>query len=255
MFPYLRIPYLHLGPILFSAFRALYVTGVLFGYFTMVRRARRAGLDGDRAAALCVWALIPGILGAHWFNLLYEPGRLHRDPWAFLRILSGISSFGGIVGGLAGAALFFWRRPIPLHEVWRYLDVLAYSFLCGWVFGRLGCFQAHDHPGIQTTSWLAVRYPGGARYDLALLEVVATLVLLALSRVLARLPWPAGSYAGVVLVLYAAFRLWLDTLHESPLRYGGISVDQFASAVCLAAGLAILYSVRAQPSPPLPAGA
>jgi phosphatidylglycerol:prolipoprotein diacylglycerol transferase len=255
VFPYLQIPPLHLGPLTLYPFRTLVAMGVLVGYFTMMRRTRRAGLDSGRAAALCVSTLIPGFLGAHWFKLLYQPGRLAADLWAFLRIMSGISSFGGIAGGLAGVAIFFWSRPIPAREMWRYLDLLGYSFLCGMVFGRIGCFQAHDHPGFRTTSWLAVRYPGGSRYDLALLELIAIFVLLALFRMWARFGWPAGSYLGVVLVLYPAFRLWLDTLHEHPVRYWGISLDQLASAACLAVGLAILRSVSAKRSPPSPAGA
>jgi len=246
VFPYLHIPPVQLGYIEFTPFRTLLVVGILAGYFNMIRQARGAGLDSGRAAALCVWVLIPGFLFAHWFKLVYQPERLASDPWAFLRILSGITSFGGIAGGLAGAALFFWRQRMAARERWRYLDVLASSFLCGLVFGRIGCFLVHDHPGIRTTSWLAVQYPGGPRYDLALLEVIAILVLLALSGLVARLRWPAGAYAGAVLVLYPVFRLWLDTLHEHPPRYWGISVDQFASVACLAAGLAILGSVRAK---------
>ena len=45
---------------------------------------------------------------------------------------------------------------------------------------------------------------------------------------------------GFVLVLYPG-----DTLHEKPPRYWGISVDQFASAVCQLAGLAMLRQVSA----------
>jgi len=52
VFPYLQIPLLRLGPYFFSAFRILGVTGILVGYFTMLRQARRAGLDSGRRASV-----------------------------------------------------------------------------------------------------------------------------------------------------------------------------------------------------------
>ena len=101
--------------------------GILAGYLTMLRRSRRSGLDPGRAAALCVWALVPGLLLAHWFKLIYEPAIVRMDPWVVLRIFDGLASFGVVAGGLAGAVVFFRRQRIPAREVWSYLDVLAFS--------------------------------------------------------------------------------------------------------------------------------
>jgi len=243
---------LRLGSLALSPFRALVTMGILVGYFTMLRRSRRAGLDPGRAAGLCVWALIPGLLFAHWFKLIYQPTIVRTDPWVVLQILNGSASFGGVAGGLVGAVFFFRRQRMTMHEALSYLDVLAFSFLCGWMFGRMGCYLAHDHPGIRTTSWLAVRYPGGPRYDLGLLEVLVTPFLLALARVVDRFHSPPGTYLGVLLVLCPAFRLWFDTLHESPPRYWGISVDQYASFAFILVGLAILRLVRAKHASPAP---
>ena len=253
MFPYIQIPPLRLGFLWLNPVRILVVAGILAGYFTMLRRTRRAGLDPGRASALCVWALIPGFLLAHWFKLLYQPAIVRMDPWVVLRIFDGSASFGGVAGGLAGALFFFRRQRMSMHEVWSYLDVLAFSFLCGWLFGRMGCYLVHDHPGIRTTSWLAVRYPGGPRYDLGLLELLATPFFLALVRVVDRFRSPPGTYLGVLMVLCPAVRLWFDTLHEDPPRYWGISVDQYASFAFILAGLAILHMVTRK-RPPLGKG-
>ena len=137
---------------------------------------------------------------------------------------------------------------MPAAAMWRYLDLLAFAFLCGLLFGRLGCYAAHDHPGLRTTSWLAVRYPNGPRYDLGLLEVLLIPFLLLMFRVVNRFRLP-GLYVGAVLILYPCARLCLDLLHERPPRYWGISVDQYASFACILAGFAILRLAFKKPGP------
>jgi len=239
LFPYLQITSLHLGNLDVGPFRALLVTGILVGYFTLLRQARRDGLDSGLAATLSVSALLCGMLGAHWFKMAYEPQLLRTDPWLPIEMFNGMSSFGGIAGGLAGGAIFFWRRSMPARQMVRYLDVLAFAFLCAWIFGRMGCYVVHDHPGIRTNSWLAVRYPGGDRYDLGLLELLITPFFIALFGIVKRFRVP-GIYVSAVLLLYPAVRLWIDTLHDQPPRYWGISVDQYASTACILAGLVIL---------------
>jgi prolipoprotein diacylglyceryltransferase len=49
----------------------------------------------------------------------------------------------------------------------RLLDTAAFAVPFAAALGRLGCALAHEHPGRLSKSWLAVRYPGGARYDRA----------------------------------------------------------------------------------------
>jgi prolipoprotein diacylglyceryltransferase len=113
------------------------------------------------------------------------------------------------------------------------------------VFGRIGCSLVHDHPGRPSSSFLAVRFPGASRFDLAVIEVLFLAVLLIpLFAVLNREKWQDGFWLGVFLTLYGAFRLWLDTLHVDPPRYGPFSVDQWVYGIALIAGLVILIGNR-----------
>jgi len=138
--------------------------------------------------------------------------------------------------------MYLWRSGLKGVTVTRYLDALAFVFPRAWLFGRIGCALSHDHPGIPTQNWLGVRYPDGTRYDLGLLEVFFTLAYLGLLAFLDRRKWPHGFYLGLFLSAYGAFRLGLDRLHDTPLRYLGWTVDQYASTVALATGLAILVA-------------
>jgi phosphatidylglycerol:prolipoprotein diacylglycerol transferase len=195
---------------------------------------QRIGQDPALVPGMVFWMLLGGFGGAFAFKLLYAP-----NPWDLLR--GGIASFGGLFVGLAAACLYLRKGARKWGAVLHYMDALAFVFPRAWLFGRLGCALAHDHPGLRTESWLGVRFPDGARYDLGLLEVFFILGYLGLLAVLDRRQRPSGFYLGLFLSTYGLFRLFLDRLHEAPVRYGGWSVDQYASVAALVLGVAILY--------------
>lgn len=106
----------------------------------------------------------------------------------------------------------------------RRLDSIAYAMPIGWMIGRLGCTLAHDHRGNFSTSWIAVNFPEGPRYDLGLIEFLFLIVMVTAFRLLDRRPHPLGFFFGLYGVVYGGFRIWLDTLHVQPMRfYGGIA--------------------------------
>jgi phosphatidylglycerol:prolipoprotein diacylglycerol transferase len=90
------------------------------------------------------------------------------------------------------------------------------------MLGRLGCTLAHDHRGLASTSWIAVKFPEGPRYDLGLIEFLFLIGMVIGFRILDRRPRPVGFFFVLYGVVYGGFRIWLDTLHIQPLRfYGG----------------------------------
>jgi phosphatidylglycerol:prolipoprotein diacylglycerol transferase len=140
-----------------------------------------------------------------------------------------------------------WRRWTR-EPALRYAQAIAFAFPFGWTLGRLGCFLAHDHPGIRSESPLAVNYPDGARLDLGLLEALA---MLALSIVFLRLRTRAPTalpYLGLLCVYYGCVRFGLDWLRiEETLRgiyeprYLGMTLAQWFCPLLLSAGLWLLW--------------
>jgi phosphatidylglycerol:prolipoprotein diacylglycerol transferase len=139
------------------------------------------------------------------------------------------------------AAAYFRVRGIPAQDAWRYLDLLAYVLPFGLLLGRIGCGLIHDHPGVRSEHWLAVRYPGFSRFDLAVLEALflGAVVIPALWLLRHRNPSPP-LLLGALLSLYGLFRVVLDRLHIDPARYGGFTVDQISYGSAAATGLVIL---------------
>jgi phosphatidylglycerol:prolipoprotein diacylglycerol transferase len=244
MLPYLEIGPIHLGPFRIFPFALLLGTALLVGHFLIVRRAARTGLNSTRAAEMHLSAIALGFPVAALFKFVYHLEILELDWWTVLTRHLAISSFGGLFGGLGGIALFLRMRGLRGEEAWRYADLAAFAFPFAWIFGRMGCVIVHDHPGIRSSNWLTVAYPGGARYDLAVIEVIFVALMAALFFALDRAKRPAGLFLALLLCLYGPFRIWLDTFHVDPPTYFGWPVDRWAGVVILIAGCAAARSIK-----------
>jgi phosphatidylglycerol---prolipoprotein diacylglyceryl transferase len=244
VFPYLEIHPLPIGPVSIQPFGTLVVIGILAGYQVLERRLTRQGLEKDVGPGFRFWMVMAGFAGAVLAKVFYNPDFFEiilAGPSRWADLYGGIASFGGIIAGAAGGIVYLRRNKVSWADMVRYLDGVAYAFPAALFFGRIGCYIAHDHPGLRTDSWLAVRYPGGPRYDLGLLEALFLIPLTALIWWLGRKPRPAGFLSGVFFTLYGLFRLLIDQLHEAPPRYWGFTVDQIFSVLALAAGAGFFY--------------
>lgn len=208
------------------------------------------------------WVIVGGMLGAHLFSvLLYFPHKLRDDPWVLLRVWEDISSFGGILGGIAGAMLFFaLRARDERRNALAYLDAVAFVFPGALAIGRLGCALAHDHPGTVTSFPLAIsletdaarEYVGGIYrsgglefpanaatmgfHDLGLYELLfLSLVVIPLFYLWNRQRRPTGFYLAAFAALYLPVRFALDLLRIADARYLGLTPAQWVAALVLAA--------------------
>ncbi len=246
MFPYIEQPILRLGGVEISAFQLCVFAAVVTGYEIVVRRAARLGWSADDARSLVLWTIALGFVGSHLFEmLLYEFDTVKQRPLVLLEVWGSMSSFGGLIGGIGGGALVIARRGLSREQVASFFDVVAFAFPFSWIWGRLGCALAHDHLGVRSDSALAVRFPGGPRYDLGLLELIWTVAVALLWLALDRKRRPLGFYAGLFFVLYAPVRFWLDSLRTGDERYLGWTPGQFAALAGGLAGAAVLaYGFR-----------
>ena len=222
MIPYFPQPVLHLGPFEIRAFGVLMVTAVLIGGRNMILRAHRMGIPAEQMFRFCFWIFVGGMIGAHVAKTVMDGyPAFAADPTLLFRSSIGIRSLGGISGGFLSGLLWCRIRRLSLFETLRRLDIVAFVTPLAWMFGRLGCALAHDHRGIPSTSWIAVNFPEGPRYDLGLIEFLFLIGLVVLFYVLDRRPRPVGFFFGLYGVVYGGFRIWLDTLHIQPMRFWG----------------------------------
>ena len=242
MLPYIHLGALHVGSLTFYPYGLLVLAGILAGSAMLVWRAGKLGLSRPLAFRLAAVAVLCGMAGAHVLRVLFfEPSLLSRGAVVLFDLRhGGIYSFGGVAAGIAAALCLLRLSNLGAATSWDYLDLLAFAFPFGWIFGRAGCAIAHDHLGIRAYNWLSVNFPNGPRYDLGLLEFLFTLLVIAWFLWLDRRPRPAGFYLGVGLLIAGVFRICLDSLHEPGVPRFILTPDQAWGLVSALAGALIL---------------
>jgi phosphatidylglycerol:prolipoprotein diacylglycerol transferase len=162
-------------------------------------------------------------------------------PWSAFTSLpawDGLSSMGGLLGGALAAVVFFRVRGLQFAP---YADSFALGIAPGWAIARLGCFSVHDHSGVLTSFFLAVRFPDGARHDLGLYDALVLFALTWLLYSLARRKLLAGRLLAVLALGYGTARFGLDFLRATDVayadaRYLGLTPAQYASVLLVVYG-------------------
>ncbi len=258
--PWFRFESIHIpglpDAIAIHPFGILVAIGVLLGMRVSEQRAHRLGLKMDPIKDFIGHAVIIGFVGSHIFDrVFYYPDLVLQEPWDLLMPWRSLSSFGGFIFAVVGAFVWKYRRGINLTIP---LDQVAFGMPVGWLFGRMGCFVVHDHPGKLTDFFLAVNnyqyhgLPTGPRHDLGLYEVFWCLVAIPLFFWLDRKPRPYGFYIGFIAVLYSPYRFALDFLREADLTYFGLTPAHYSSVLTFILGIVMLWRAYKRPITTVP---
>ena len=237
------------------AFGLLVAIAVIVGHWQAMSYAARHGASPDRLAHMIGPMLITGFIGAHLAVVtFYRPEDFAEDWW---KIWEGLSSFGGFVGAFVALVVY---RALYRVKLLPYTDAITYGLAHGWIFGRAGCASVHDHPGRLTTFPLAIQFPAdhryaGQRFDLGLLEMLYTIVLVIVVRTLIerRVKHP-GQMTAWIALLYAPARFFFDFLRATDLpgsdaRYYGLTPAQYACIATVFFCTALLWHVRGSSVP------
>ncbi len=272
-----RMPYYHLGSIELPIsigplheiqwFGIIVAAGVLIGASLLRRYAEWHGVADEHIRGLTGWITIAGFIGAHVFDVFaYQWPDLVEDPILFFKVWSGISSYGGFLGGAFGFAFYVWWKRLPPRLM---ADIAIVGLLPAFSLGRIGCTVVSDHIGAAVDpgkwyAWLAMdyprhlnlahladTYPGVSEYirawNLGLIEflylVPVNLVFLYFAfRSSKRIN--AGLLTVMAGVAYAPVRFFLDFLRpeETDPRHMGLTFAQWASILFF--GAAIYFATK-----------
>ena len=230
------------GPIVLNLFGLLVALGFFFGMRRSLAFARRRGLEPDIVRGSLPWLIGGALVGGHLGHaLMYEPAHYLERPWELFYLWDGLSSFGGFI---ACTGLMVWYFRSRGRSFLRYGDALAFGLPFGLFFGRMGCFAVHDHPGVESDFFLAVKGihldpvwlcyregvtpvgPSGltpecleivnqvGAHDLGLYEALYLLALWPIWTLLARKERPAGFFIALLAICYAPARFLFDFLRS-----------------------------------------
>lgn len=268
MIPYVEQPSVRIGPLTIHAFGVIIAAAVLIGLEIGRRRIQRFGLDPKVGEGFAWYVIVGGFLGAHLFSVLfYFPAEVAQSPLVLFKLWEDISSFGGILGGLVAAWLYFRIKAQQIDRAtrWIYVDVAAFVFPISLAIGRIACSLAHDHPGTLTGLPLAVslKTERAREYITGIFRGAGRLTELPAAPVFARLGFhdlgwyeflylsvvvvplmflvdgrrhstrPAGALLALFILLYMPVRFALDFLRVSDVRYAGLTPAQWVAGTML----------------------
>lgn len=198
------------------------IAGVLAATLWFVRHAP----PKDRASFACALPfLVVGALAFDWF--------FEVSAWALHGARGPTPSPGGVVayGALFGfVGAYVGMTMLRRRDVGAALDQAIAPLLLVVAFGRVGCFFAGCEPGCATHApWSVDDHAGHRVHPVALYEVAAALVALAVSRRLKRERFAAGA------ATYAALRVVVELFRAHD---GLVSAGQWTSLFVLGAALA-----------------
>jgi phosphatidylglycerol:prolipoprotein diacylglycerol transferase len=178
-----------------SAYFSLLMFGFAIAIYSVVRWAKRVGVDHQSIVDCGLASIIGGVLGGRvlhvladgyfwdYVHLCSDPAQVvwritkaqcaqakgawddaaaichpvARDCLAWAKFYNGgLAYYGGLVGGTWGVAMIARRDHLPLRKV---ADVTAMGVAMGLFFGRLGCFLAGCCYGEVTALAVGTRFP------------------------------------------------------------------------------------------------
>lgn len=128
------------GPVTIYSYGVLLAGAYLAGLWLAVRRAKAAGIDGNRIMDLLIWVIIAALVGAK--ALLFVVDFQHfTSSWAEFTMLlrSGGVFYGGLIAAILIGVYQLRKHRLPL---WPATDLFSPGIALGYMVGRLGCLMA-----------------------------------------------------------------------------------------------------------------
>jgi phosphatidylglycerol:prolipoprotein diacylglycerol transferase len=234
-------------PVLFSiggfeitSFGVLVAVAALVGVSMFRRELARRGLP-ENAVDGAIIGVLGGLAGA---KLLWTIEHLGEESFgALLFSRGGLSWFGGLVGGVGAALLYFVVKRYPLIPT---VAAATPALAAGHAIGRIGCFLVGDDYGRPTDLPWGVAFPLGLPpttervhptqlYEAVVLTVLAVLLI----------RWRRRGVAdhivlGRYLVIAGATRFLIEFIRVNERVVDGLTVAHFASLLMILAGIAVM---------------
>jgi len=147
----------HIGSFHISTYGVIVALAIITGWLVARREAAKRGLKAETADNLFPFLVIPGIIGARIFHVIFTtPLYYLKNPLEIFAIWhGGLAIHGAVVGGILGAIWFAHRRRISF---WSIADALAPALILSQGIGRIACLFSGDAYGKPTNLPWAITF-------------------------------------------------------------------------------------------------
>lgn len=242
-----------IGPMQVRWYGLAYVAGFALAAYVLHRLNKRweVGLTIDQEIDVVLAAVIGLMVGARLGYVLFYGGSEYlRDPLkVFATWEGGMSFHGGLIGVLIAGWVMSRRLKVPFL---RLADLGAVGAPIGLFLGRVSNFINGELWGRVTTVPWGVVFPGAGplpRHPSQLYEAVLEgLVLFGVLISLSRVKRPDGTMLGMLLLLYASFRIFVEFFREPDVQLGFVAgpftMGQVLSVPMVVVGAILLLRAR-----------
>ncbi|PYI86957.1 MAG: diacylglyceryl transferase [Verrucomicrobia bacterium] len=208
---------------------------MLAGIFVSIVFWSRLAKRDERLVLIYVVALAGAFLGAKIVYLLAEGWRDIGQDHVWLRLATGKSILGGLLGGYAGVELAKKLTGYPRVTG----DWFALIAPMGIIIGRVGCLLHGCCPGCACSpSWYTLDDASGvARWPAVPAEMLFNTAAIVVFYVLRRRELLPGQHFHLYLMGYGLFRFAHEFWRDTPRVFAALSGYQFAALAVLALGL------------------
>lgn len=234
-------------PVLFSvggfeitSFGVLVAVAALVGVSIFRRELARSALPEDSVDGAII-GVLAGLAGA---KLLWVAEHFGEEPFsALLFSRGGLSWFGGLVGGVGAALVYFLAKGYPLI---RTVAAASPALAAGHAIGRIGCFLVGDDYGRPTDLPWGVAFPLGLPpttvrvhptqlYEAAILTILTVLLIRWRRRGVSD-----HDVLGRYLTLAGATRFLIEFIRVNDRVFAGLTVAHIAALLMMLVGLAMI---------------
>jgi len=164
--------FIEIGQVQIRYYDIIIVFAMLIATFVAANLTKRSGRDPEHIYGALTWAIIPGIIFARLWYVVFPPqfsveqgfdtayyfeNFLDLNNGAIAIWSGGLSIFGAILGGLLGTYIYLRRNKLPVG-VW--LDIAAIVLPLGQAIGRWANFINQELYGLPTgVQWWGLDIP------------------------------------------------------------------------------------------------
>ena len=214
----------------FSPYSWLLLAGIAVSLVVWSRVAKR----DERLLFIYISALVGAFLGAKIVYLLAEGWLDWRQPDRWLRLATGKTIIGGLLGGYA--AVEITKKIVGYRSATG--DWFAFIAPIGIIFGRIGCLLHGCCTGaVCLPAWYAMSDKEGTPHWPAVpVEIIFNLVALGAAALLRWKKILPGQHFHLYLIAYGLFRFAHEFVRATPRIVGSLSGYAIAALITAAFG-------------------
>jgi phosphatidylglycerol:prolipoprotein diacylglycerol transferase len=244
------LPEIHFFGLTLQTFGICFALGFIAAGAVIDRRLKELDQPVEYATQIVLFALVGGLIGARGYWLIDNWDDTSHDLVGSIVSGSGLTWYGGAVGGAIAVALWAWRKNWLNLTL---LDLCAAPLALGYAIGRVGCQLSGD--GDYGKAWdgpWAMGYPDGkvptapgvTVHPTPIYESVA-MGLLAWGLWQLRDRYRPGILFALYLIGAGVERFLVEFLRRNPETLIGLTTAQLQSAVmALVGGIWLLVAAR-----------